>query len=136
MQNTDKSKPAASHVSNTHPEWMITYGKKKYFDPGIPAVRDHVARIVGDITRRYDIDAIHFDDYFYPYKITGLEFPDEDSFRRFPGIFGPSEKENWRRNNVDLIIRQLHDTIKSIKPSVEFGISPFGVWRNKKDDPE
>jgi uncharacterized lipoprotein YddW (UPF0748 family) len=123
-------------VSNLHPEWMLTYGKKKYFDPGIPAVRNHVARVVGDIVRRYDIDAIHFDDYFYPYKIAGSEFPDDNSFHNFQGAFGPGEKENWRRNNVDLIIRQLHDTIKAIKPYVEFGISPFGVWRNKKDDPE
>lgn len=136
IQNTDKTKAAPNHVVNTHPEWILTYGKKKYFDPGIPAVRNHVANVVSDIVRRYDIDAIHFDDYFYPYKIAGSEFPDEKSFNRFRGNFSPSEKENWRRDNVDLIIKQLHDSIKSIKPSVEFGISPFGVWRNKKNDPE
>jgi uncharacterized lipoprotein YddW (UPF0748 family) len=136
IQNTDKAKPALNHVSVTHPEWMLTYGNKKYFDPGIPAVRNHVARVVSDIVRRYDIDAIHFDDYFYPYKITGQEFPDDKSFEKYHGDFGPQDKENWRRNNVDLIIRQLHDSIKSINPTVEFGISPFGVWRNKKNDPE
>ncbi len=136
IQNTDKTKAAPNHVANTHPEWMLTYGKKKYFDPGIPEVRNHVARVVGDIVRRYDIDAIHFDDYFYPYKISGQEFPDDKSFKKYPEGFGSQDKENWRRNNVDLIIRQLHDSIKSIKPAVEFGISPFGVWRNKKNDPE
>ena len=136
IQNIDKAKPALNHVSMTHPEWMLTYGNKKYFDPGIPAVRNHVAHVVSDIMRRYDIDAIHFDDYFYPYKITGQEFPDDKSFKKYPGDFGPQEKDNWRRNNVDLIIKQLHDSIKSINPSVEFGISPFGVWRNKKNDPE
>jgi len=136
IQNTDKTKAAANHVSKTHPEWMLTYGKKMYFDPGIPEVRNHVARVVSDLVRRYDLDAIHFDDYFYPYKIAGVEFPDEDSFKNYPGNFGPQDKENWRRKNVDLIIKQLHDSIKSIKPSVEFGISPFGVWRNKKNDPE
>ena len=134
IQNIDKTKAAPNHVANTHPEWMLTYGNKKYFDPGIPAVRNHVARVVSDIVRRYDIDAIHFDDYFYPYKIAGKEFPDEKSFRKYPGNFGLQNKEDWRRNNVDLIIKQLHDSIKSIKPSVEFGISPFGVWRNKKND--
>ena len=135
IQNIDKTVPAPNHVANTHPEWMLTYGKKKYFDPGIPAVRNHVARVVSDLVKRYDIDAIHFDDYFYPYKITGIEFPDENSFKKFGEGFGPQQKEDWRRNNVDLIIRQLHDSIKSIKPWVEFGISPFGVWRNKKNDP-
>lgn len=135
IQNIDKTIAAPNHVANTHPEWMLTYGKKKYFDPGIPEVRNHVACVVSDLVKRYDIDAIHFDDYFYPYKITGIEFPDENSFKKFGGGFGPQQKEDWRRNNVDLIIRQLHDSIKSIKPWVEFGISPFGVWRNKKNDP-
>ena len=136
IQNTEKTKPAANHVVNTHPDWMLTYGNKRYFDPGIPAVRNHVANVVSDIVRRYDIDAIHFDDYFYPYKIAGQEFPDDKSFKKYRGDFGSQEKENWRRFNVDLIIKQLHDSIKLIKPTVEFGISPFGVWRNKKNDPE
>jgi uncharacterized lipoprotein YddW (UPF0748 family) len=136
VQNIDKGPSAPNHVSNTHPEWMLTYGNKKYFDPGIPAVRDHVANVVSDLVRRYDLDAIHMDDYFYPYKVDGSEFPDNDSFREFGGNFGTERKDDWRRNNVDLIIKQLHDSIKSINPSVEFGISPFGVWRNKKNDPE
>lgn len=136
VQNIDKGKSSPGHVSNTHPDWMLTYGNKKYFDPGIPEVRDHVAGVVGDLVRRYDIDAIHMDDYFYPYKIEGTEFPDDGSFRQYGGNFGPEKKDDWRRNNVDLIIKQIHDTIKSIKPTVEFGISPFGVWRNKKNDPE
>ena len=135
IQNTEKTKAAPNHVVNTHPEWMVTYGNKKYFDPGIPAVRNHVANVVSDLVRRYDINAIHFDDYFYPYKISGADFPDDKSFKKFAGNFGPQQKEDWRRNNVDLIIKQLHDSIKSIRPTVEFGISPFGVWRNKKNDP-
>ncbi len=136
IQNIDKTIAAPNHVAKTHPEWMLTYGKKMYFDPGIPEVRNHVARVVSDLVRRYDIDAIHFDDYFYPYKIAGQGVPDDNSFRKYPRNFGSGDKENWRRNNVDLIIKQLHDSIKSIKPFVEFGISPFGVWRNKKNDPE
>jgi len=135
VQNIKKSVLAPNHVANTHPEWMLTYGNKKYFDPGIPAVRDHVARVVSDLVRRYDIDAIHFDDYFYPYRIANQEFPDQDSFATYPNGFAPDKKDDWRRNNVDLIIRQLHDSIKSIRQTVEFGISPFGVWKNNTTDP-
>jgi len=135
IQNIDKTIPAADHVTQTHPEWFLTYGKKKYFDPGIPEVRNHVSRVVSDIVRRYDVDAIHFDDYFYPYRIANQEFPDQNSFAAFPNGFAPDKKDDWRRNNVDLIIKQLHDSIKSIRQSVEFGISPFGVWKNNSTDP-
>ncbi len=90
---------------------------------------------MADVLKRYDIDAIHFDDYFYPYRIAGQDFPDQTAFEKYPRGFSPSEKEDWRRDNVDLIIRQLHDTIQALKPYVEFGISPFGVWRNIDKDP-
>lgn len=135
IQNIEKTVAAPNHVANTHPEWMLIYGNKKYFDPGITEVRNHVARVVADLVRRYDIDAIHFDDYFYPYRIAKQEFPDQNSFSAYPNGFAPDKKDDWRRNNVDLIIKQLHDTIKSIKPAVEFGISPFGVWKNNTTDP-
>jgi uncharacterized lipoprotein YddW (UPF0748 family) len=135
VQNIEKSVPAPNHVANTHPEWMLTYGKKKYFDPGIPEVRNHVARVVADLVRRYDIDAIHMDDYFYPYREANQEFPDQNSFATYPNGFSAEKKDDWRRNNVDLIIKQLHDSIKSIRPTVEFGISPFGVWKNNSTDP-
>ncbi|MDP2337805.1 MAG: family 10 glycosylhydrolase [Bacteroidota bacterium] len=135
IQNVEKTVAAPNQVANTHPEWMLTYGNKKYFDPGIPEVRNHVARVVSDLVRRYDIDAIHFDDYFYPYRVANQEFPDQNSFAAFPNGFASDKKDNWRRNNVDLIIKQLHDSIKSIKSNVEFGISPFGVWKNNTTDP-
>ncbi len=135
VQNIEKSVLAPNHVANTHPDWMLTYGSKKYFDPGIPAVRDHVARVVSDLVRRYDIDAIHFDDYFYPYRLANQEFPDQNSFAAYPNGFAADKKDDWRRNNVDLIIKQLHDSIKAIRPTVEFGISPFGVWKNNTTDP-
>lgn len=133
IQNIEKSVAAENHVTNTHPEWFLNYGNKKYFDPGIPEARNHVARVVSDLIRRYDIDAIHFDDYFYPYRIANVEFPDQNSFATYPNGF--TSKDDWRRNNVDLIIKQLHDSIKSINPTVEFGISPFGVWKNNTTDP-
>jgi uncharacterized lipoprotein YddW (UPF0748 family) len=126
---------AENHPKKLFPEMFVTYGKISYFNPGLPQTRDHVARVVGDLVRRYDMDAIHFDDYFYPYPIRGLEFPDSAAFALFPRGYSPDQKDDWRRDNVDLIIKQLKDTISTIKPHVEFGISPFGVWRNIADDP-
>jgi uncharacterized lipoprotein YddW (UPF0748 family) len=131
--NSNRTSP--NHLSNTHPDWFITYGKTKIFDPALPQTRDFVAKVVSDIVRRYDIDAIHMDDYFYPYRIDGLEIPDNKSFRTYSRGYAANQRDDWRRNNVDLIVKQLHDSIKSIKPWVEFGISPFGVWRNSSKDP-
>jgi len=129
------------HESNTldlideKPEWFINYGKNKYFNPGLPDVRAYTNKVVADIVQNYDVDAIHFDDYFYPYKIEGEPFPDSSSFKTFGQDFYPHNLDDWRRNNVNLIIEELATTIKSIKPWVQFGISPFGVWRNKSVDP-
>ncbi len=125
----------SNHVASRHPEWILTYGDNRYLNPGLQEVRDYVCNVVADVVRRYDIAAVHMDDYFYPYKIEGQEFPDEEAFLNFPDGFLPEQKEDWRRHNVDLIIKQLQDTIKSIKPCVQLGISPFGVWRNKDKDP-
>ncbi len=126
---------AANHIAFEHPEWVIHYGSKLYFDPGMPQTRDFISKVVHDVVSRYDVDAIHFDDYFYPYPIAGKAFPDTASFRQFNRGFPEKNIEDWRRNNVDIIIQQLDKVIKSAKPWVKFGISPFGVWRNKKDDP-
>lgn len=134
---TDTTKLALSenHPYNRNPEWFVTYGKMRYFNPGLDETRNHVTRVVADLVRRYDIDAIHMDDYFYPYRIAGIEFPDSTAFANNPRGFEPNQKDDWRRNNVDMIIKQIHDSIKSVKPHVEFGISPFGVWRNESKDP-
>ena len=118
-----------------HPDWFLQYGNKIYFDPGFPEVQDHIARVVEDIVTRYDVDAIHMDDYFYPYRIAGIEFPDSLSFRKYGSTYSHELKEYWRRENVNSIVKQLNETIKSIKPFVKFGISPFGVWRNASADP-
>ncbi|GET27617.1 glycoside hydrolase family 10 protein [Prolixibacter sp. NT017] len=127
---------AASNIVNQHPDWAWNYGKKMYFDPGNPHVRDFVTAVVRDIVKRYDVDAIHFDDYFYPYRVANQEFPDSTTFKKYPRGFAPDQIDDWRRDNVDLIIQQLSKAIKEVKPWVKFGISPFGVWRNKKDDPD
>lgn len=128
-----ESSIAPNHVTRTHPDWFVTYGSGKYFDPGKPEVRQYVANIVKDIVERYDVDGIHLDDYFYPYKIKGRDFPDAASYRRYGNGM---DKDDWRRSNCDSLIYLLHQTIAAINPTVKFGISPFGVWRNKKDDPE
>jgi uncharacterized lipoprotein YddW (UPF0748 family) len=123
------------HITKVHPEWFLTYGKTVYFDPGLPQVRDYVSSVVADIVRRYDIDAIHMDDYFYPYRIAKVQFPDDSSFLLYGSGFPAEKRDDWRRQNVNLIIKQIADSIKSVKEWVEFGISPFGVWRNRGTDP-
>ena len=128
----DLNSLADSHIYKQHPELFVKYGKQWYFDPGLDGTREWLNRVVADIVERYDIDAIHFDDYFYPYKIKGEDFPDDASFAAHPRGF--TDKEDWRRNNVNMVIEELQHTIKSCKPWVEFGISPFGVWRNEADD--
>ena len=131
-----KSSEALSinHIAFQHPEWILKYGDKLYFDPGLPEARNFVIKVVKDIVARYDVDAIHFDDYFYPYPLKE-DFPDTTSFSKYNRGFQPENRADWRRENVDIIIKKLNETIKATKPWVKFGISPFGVWRNIADDP-
>jgi uncharacterized lipoprotein YddW (UPF0748 family) len=126
-----KSSIAPSHVTNIHPDWFLNYGGVKYFDPGNKAVQQYVSMVIRDLVRRYDLDAIHFDDYFYPYRIPGKEFPDAASFQKYGNGM---ERGDWRRSNVDSIIVSLAKVIKEEKSHCKFGISPFGVWRNKSLD--
>lgn len=135
--NTARSSVAHNHPTRLHPEWFVDYGDAtkttRYFNPGIPAAQDFVASVIRDIVKRYDVDGIHFDDYFYPYRIPGKEFPDANAY----ALYGKGmAKDAWRRSNVDSIIVKLANVIKTEKPWVKFGISPFGVWRNKSQDPE
>ena len=132
-KTTLKSELAPNHVYNIHPEWFVTYGDQLYFDPALPESRRHICMVVSDIVSRYDVDAIHMDDYFYPYPIKGKDFPDDASFARFGGGF--SNKGDWRRSNVNVLIKKLHETIREIKPWVKFRVSPFGIYRNESSDP-
>jgi uncharacterized lipoprotein YddW (UPF0748 family) len=133
VTNNDNTKGLVKdHIFFQKPYLFHKYGEKYLFDPGFPETRDYLTKIVADIVNRYDVDAIHFDDYFYPYRVAGKDFPDMETFRTHSrGIF---DKQEWRRDNVNLIVARLQDTIKTLKPWVEFGISPFGVWRNESDD--
>lgn len=135
IADTSYKKQDTGHITRIHPEWFLTYGKTLYFNPGLEESRNFVCTVVSDIVRRYNIDAIHLDDYFYPYKIKDKEFPDSATFLSNSRGFSEDQKEDWRRDNVNLIIKQIHDSLRNIKPWVEFGISPFGVWRNIDKDP-
>lgn len=132
LMNTDAGIDSSSLVFK-NPEWFVTYGKNMYFDPGLPQARNHTVNVIMDVVNRYDVDGVHFDDYFYPYRIAKTEFPDSLSFEKYKGEF--TNKDDWRRNNVDLLIKKLNDSINQVKPHVQFGVSPFGVWRNKSVDP-
>lgn len=122
------------HPYNKHPELFVTYAGQLYFDPGFPESRKYICKIVRDIVNRYDVDAIHMDDYFYPYPNPGEKFPDDVSFAAYGRGF--TDRGEWRRENVNTLIKELHKTIRECKPWVKFGISPFGIYRNKKSDPQ
>ena len=123
----------ASHITHTHADWIIHYGGKGYIDPGNPDARAYVEGIIADVVKRYDIDGVHLDDYFYPYRVAGVMFGDSKSFAQYGnGV----NRENWRRSNVNDFVERLNKRIKQIKPWVKFGISPFGVWRNIDKDPD
>lgn len=121
------------HLYKREPQRFVWYARKLYFDPGLPENRKWIEDVVRDIVRRYDVDGIHLDDYFYPYPVAGVKFPDSKSYARY----GKGMKlADWRRKNVDMLIEGLHKVIAKEKPWVRFGISPFGIWRNKRTDPE
>lgn len=123
---------ASGHIYHSHPERFISYEGKMYFDPALTANQDFIVKVVEDIVNNYDIDAIHFDDYFYPYP-GKTDFPDNDSYAKYGR---GRDRSDWRRANVDSLIRKVNSAIKSEKPWVRFGISPFGIWRNAKSDPK
>ncbi len=119
---------APNHVSVTHPEWLLAFGNLRILNPGIPEVRDHAENVVLDVVERYDVDGVHFDDYFYPYPPDQISDEDQETFETYGGDF--ASIGDWRRNNVHLLVEQIHEGIESIKPHVKFGISPFGIWKN------
>ena len=130
----DLNKLSKQHDVFTHSEWMIKYGKKYYYNPGNPEVISHIADVIKEIVINYDIDAIHFDDYFYPYKIKDETFDDLITYHKYKR---PKQSiDDWRRSNIDSLVSKTYKSIQDIKPWVQFGISPFGVWKNKENDPK
>ncbi|MDR7371020.1 family 10 glycosylhydrolase [Flavobacterium aquidurense] len=122
-----------NHDVFKHPEWMIEYGGKVYYNPALPEVQEHLTKVVKEVVDKYDIDAIHFDDYFYPYTVPGKTFNDAASYKKYGAGLSLAD---WRRANVNNFVHTISTTIKASKPWVQFGISPFGVWRNKSQDPK
>ena len=124
---------AVNHVVSQHPERCFEYDGLTLLNPALKENRDYICQVVTDILERYDVDGLHIDDYFYPYPTPGINIPDDAYFRANPQGF--TDKDDWRRNNVNLFIEQLWATIRTVKPWVKFGVSPFGIYRNEKSDP-
>ena len=137
-QSSTMSELAPQHIYWDHPNRFLKYGNQLYFDPGLPENRAFIVDVVRDIVSRYDVDAIHMDDYFYPYPLAGQPFPDDNSFNTYAASqgFASNQRGDWRRNNVNLLIQQLKLAIARTKPWVRFGISPFGIYRNKRSTPD
>ncbi|MCW0022472.1 glycoside hydrolase family 10 protein [Burkholderia pseudomallei] len=124
----------ATHPARAHPDWVVRYGGKLYYNPGVPAARAFVVDAIMDAAARYDIDAVHLDDYFYPYPVAGATFDDASAYAQYGTGF--ATLADWRRDNVDRLVESLAQRIKAAKPWVKFGISPFAVWRNAATDPQ
>jgi len=138
VKTIGRSSVAADHITRQHPSWFVRFENTLYFDPGNKEVQQYVTMVIRDLVRRYDIDGLHFDDYFYPYDIvengpTGKDFPDNASYVRYGGGMSIGD---WRRSNVDSVILMISKAIKEEKPYCKFGVSPFAIWRNRSQDPE
>jgi uncharacterized lipoprotein YddW (UPF0748 family) len=122
---------ASNHPYKLHPERFFSYDDMLFFDPGLPENRAYICQVVQDIVKRYDIDGLHIDDYFYPYPVAGQSIPDDKTFAQYAN--GYTDRGEWRRYNVNLLMRDLCQTVHQTKPWVKFGVSPFGIYRNKKN---
>ena len=124
---------ANNHVTVLRPGAAFMYDNQLILNPAHQWNRDYICTVAADIVRRYDIDGFHIDDYFYPYPVPGQVIPDDRDYAAYNN--GIPNKGDWRRFNVNQFIKQLSDCIHSIKPWVKFGVSPFGIYRNKRNDP-
>ncbi len=130
--NTDVNALVPTHPARVHPDWVVPYGGKLYYNPGIPEVRKFTIDAIMDAVRKYDIDAVHFDDYFYPYPVAGQTFDDAATYAKYGNGMSLAD---WRRSNIDALMSELSSAIRAAKPWVQFGVSPFAVWRNASTDP-
>ncbi len=128
--------PAANHISRTHPEIVRPYGKYLWMDPGEPQAAQHTLSVIMDIVRRYDVDGIHTDDYYYPYPVKdeatkkAIPFPDDQSYGRYTQSGGSMSRADWRRENINQLVRRIYADTKRTKPWVKVGYGPFGIWKN------
>ncbi|MFD5588085.1 glycoside hydrolase family 10 protein [Streptomyces sp. NPDC058733] len=128
----DPSRLVATHPARRHPDWVVSYGGRLYYNPGLPEVRTFVEDAMLDAVRRYPLDGVHFDDYFYPYPVAGQTFDDDEAYDTYGG--GHPSRAAWRRHNIDSLIREMGARTKALRPTTRFGVSPFGVWRNSSTD--
>ncbi|WP_086691950.1 glycoside hydrolase family 10 protein [Streptomyces recifensis] len=131
--HTDPGRLTPDHPARLHPEWVVPYGGKLYYNPGLPEVRRFVRVAMLDAVAKYPVDAVHFDDYFYPYPVAGQTFDDDTAYDAYGGGF--EDRAAWRRDNIDRLVREVAAGIRRVRPGTRFGISPFGVWRNAATDP-
>ncbi|MBI4859652.1 MAG: family 10 glycosylhydrolase [Candidatus Riflebacteria bacterium] len=124
---------APNNPARLHPEWVVKYGGKLFYNPGLPQVKDLLVASIVEVVKNYEIDGVHFDDYFYPYPVPNQAFPDAAAFQQHGSGF--SSVSDWRRDNVNRLVSEISARIKAINPDIQFGISPFGVWRNSAVDP-
>ena len=133
-----RSPISAAHISKTKPGLVRRYGQYLWLDPGEGEVQQHSLDVVMDVVRRYDVDGVHFDDYFYPYKESSggkeLDFPDDASWKKY-GVRTRMSRDDWRRQNVNTFIERVYKAVKAVKPGVKFGVSPFGIWRPGNPEP-
>jgi len=137
VSNIAREKTVSNHITKLHPEWCVTYGdeiKKIYFNPGIPEARAYIIKVVMEVAHKYDIDGVHFDDYFYPVMEAGVDFPDLITFKLYN--HSSLSKSDWRRENLNDFIHTLSDSINAVGKGIKFGVGPSGVWRNKSHDPD
>ena len=138
LSSVRQNTPSADHLAKTHPEFIRRYGDLLWLDPGESGVREHVISVIMDVVRRYDVDGVHLDDYFYPYPTKDkrgqvVDFPDETSWTRYGTEGGTLMRNDWRRDNVNQFVEHLYEQIKAEKSWVQFGIAPFGIWRPQKE---
>ncbi|MFD9005074.1 glycoside hydrolase family 10 protein [Streptomyces sp. NPDC059582] len=130
--HADPARLVASHPARRHPDWVVRYGGKLYYNPGLPQVRAFVQDAMLDAVARYPVDAVHFDDYFYPYPVAGQSFDDDAAYDAHGGAF--PNRAAWRRDNINRLVREMAARVKRVRPGTRFGVSPFGVWRNAATD--
>jgi uncharacterized lipoprotein YddW (UPF0748 family) len=122
------------HITKTKPKWFLDYGGYKIYNFGLPFVREYILELVLEMVKNYDLDGIHFDDYFYPYTVANQKLKDDSEFKKYGRGF--DKVEDWRRHNINLLIKEISESIAREKKWVKFGVSPFGVWRNADKDPK
>lgn len=124
-----KGQPAPNWVGKQHPEWLVQHGPYQWLNPAIPGAREHSLKVIEDIAKRYKVDGMHIDDYFYPYPVKTGDFADATQYAEYVASGGKLDKPAWRRECVNIFIAEMYDRIHKVSPGCKVGISPFGIYR-------